>query len=47
MLFALGSGFRRRIGVRADFVFRPLGRPSLANAPKEGKGLAPDIRFFA
>ncbi len=36
--------FLRRIGVRTDFVFRPLGRPPLANDgwpphPKEAKVL--------
>ena len=32
-------GFLRRFGVRAGFLFRPLGRPPLANAPKEAKVL--------
>ncbi len=32
-------GFLRRTGVRLDFLFRPLGRPPLANAPKEAKVL--------
>ncbi len=36
---ALAWVFLRRIGVRADSVFRPLGRPSLANDPKKAKVL--------
>ncbi|TLP74858.1 hypothetical protein FEA48_11650 [Pseudomonas nitroreducens] len=31
--------FLRRIDVRTDFVFSPLGRPPLANDPKEAKVL--------
>ena len=36
---ALAWVFLRRFGVRADSVFRPLGRPSLANDPKKAKVL--------
>ena len=31
--------FLRRFGVRMDFPFRPLGRPTLVNAPKWAKVL--------
>jgi hypothetical protein len=36
---ALALVFLRRFGVRTGFLFRPLGRPSLANAPKKAKVL--------
>ncbi len=52
LLAALAWVFQRRFGVRAGFLFRPLGRVPfgkrrIAALPKGTKRSCPSIRFFA